>query len=63
MRGTRMREKNLRRMRDMGCTSTSSIILAPSMGNLRTAHKPAVQLEHAALSRRSNSKTDSAFSE
>jgi len=61
-KGTGLRQRNLRRMRDMVCTSTSSIILAPSMGDPGTAHKPPSLLEHAAPSRGPNSKTDSAFS-
>ena len=61
-RGTGLRERNFRRMRDMVCTFNSSIILAPSMGDPGTAHRPTSQLEHAAPSRRPHSKTDSAFS-
>jgi len=56
------RERNVRTMRDMVCTFTASIILAPTMGDPGTAHNPTSELEHAAPSRGPNSKTDSAFS-
>ena len=60
--GTGLKERYFRKMRDIECTSTLWIILAPSVGDPGTAHKWISRLEHAALSRGPNFKTGSAFS-
>jgi len=60
-RETGLKERNLRTMNNVAFTSTLWTILAPSSGDPGNAHKPTSQLEHAAFSRKSNFKTDSAF--